>query len=103
MLALRAFLAAPYRHRQESEPMENDQPAQFEADASRVTKAQVFKFLELQFSLADIDEDGALDLHELRVFIDALSHPDINVKQVSLTHDTRPPSSKNAQGLSERK
>jgi hypothetical protein len=38
--------------------MENDQSAQSEADTSRVTKAQVFRFLELQFSLADIDKDS---------------------------------------------
>lgn len=83
--------------------MENDQPAQFGADASRVTKAQVFKFLELQFSLADTDKDGALDVHELRKFIDALSHPDMDVKQISLTHDTWAASLKDAKGLSERK
>jgi hypothetical protein len=75
--------------------MENDQSAQSEADTSRVTKAQVSRFLESEFSLADIDKDGALDIHELQ--------PDINLKQISLTHDTWPPSPKNAQGLSERK
>jgi hypothetical protein len=83
--------------------MENDQLAQSEADTSRVTKAQVFKFLELQFSLADVDKDGALDIHELQIFIDALSHPDINVNQISLTHDTWPALAKNAQKLPERK
>jgi hypothetical protein len=83
--------------------MENDQSAQSEADTSRVTKAQVFRFLELQFSLADIDKDGALDIHELQIFISTLSHPDINVRQISLTHDTWPASPKNAQRLSERK
>jgi Ca2+-binding EF-hand superfamily protein len=83
--------------------MENDQLAQSEADAGRVTKAQVLKFLELQFSLVDIDKDGALDIHELRTLVNALSHPDIDVKQTSLTHDTWAASPKNAQGLSERK
>jgi hypothetical protein len=83
--------------------MENDQSVQSEADTNRVTNAQVFRFLELQFSLADIDKDGALDIHELQIFQSALSHPDINVKQISPTHDTWATSPKNAQGLSERK
>jgi hypothetical protein len=52
--------------------MENDQLAQSEADAGRVTKAQVLQFLELQFSLADTDKDGALDIHELRTLVNAL-------------------------------
>ena len=75
--------------------MENDQSA---TDTSRVTKAQVFRFLELQFSLADIDKDDALDIHELQIFQNALAHPDINVKQIALTHDTWAASLKNAQG-----
>jgi Ca2+-binding EF-hand superfamily protein len=57
--------------------MEIDQRAQSDDDTSRVTKSQVFKFLESQFLLADQDKDGALDIHELRTFINALSHPDI--------------------------
>lgn len=83
--------------------MENDQAGQSETDTSRVTKAQVFRFLELQFSLADIDKDGALDMHELQVFQNALVHPNINVKQITLTRDTGAVSPKNAQGLYERK
>jgi len=83
--------------------MENDQPARSDADTSTVTKAQLFKFLELQFSLADLDEDGALDIHELRTFVNSLSHPDTDVKQIARIHDTWAASPKNAQGLSERK
>jgi hypothetical protein len=57
--------------------LKNDQRAQSDSDTSRVTKAQVLKFLESQFSLADQDKDGALDVHELQAFLNALSHPDI--------------------------
>ena len=57
--------------------MESDLTAQPDSDANRVTKAQVFAFLESQFCLADHDKDGSLDLDELQTFINALCHPDI--------------------------
>jgi hypothetical protein len=54
------------------------------------------KLMRVESSLADKDKDGALDIHELRTFVNALSHPDTDVKQISLTHDTRAASPKNA-------
>ena len=42
----------------------------------KVSKAEVFRFLEMQFSRADRNHDGSLDLEELSVFINAIVRPD---------------------------
>jgi hypothetical protein len=47
--------------------MENDLKVQCNIDENRVTKAEVFKFLDSQFCLADQDNDGALHLKEYPV------------------------------------
>lgn len=41
----------------------------------RVSKKQLFRFLELQFARIDADQDGELTLDELAQFIRALAHP----------------------------
>lgn len=46
------------------------------AVTERVSKAQVFRFLEMQFARADLDHDGELDVDELAIFIKAVSQPE---------------------------
>jgi hypothetical protein len=46
------------------------------AATERVSKAEVFRFLEIQFARADKDRDGLLDLDELAVFAQSVSHPE---------------------------
>ena len=41
-----------------------------------VSKAQVFRFLEMQFARADRNHDGLLDFDELAVFVQYVSHPE---------------------------
>jgi hypothetical protein len=46
------------------------------AATEKVSKDQVFRFLEMQFSRADKNHDGELDLDELAVFAHAVSCPE---------------------------
>jgi hypothetical protein len=46
------------------------------AATETVSKAQVFRFLEMQFARADKDHDGQLDLDELAVFAQSVSSPE---------------------------
>jgi hypothetical protein len=46
------------------------------AAEEKVSKAEVFRFLEMQFSRADRNHDGSLDLEELSVFVNAIVRPD---------------------------
>jgi hypothetical protein len=41
-----------------------------------VSKADVFRFLEMQFARADRNHDGMLDIDELALFARSVSHPD---------------------------
>jgi hypothetical protein len=42
----------------------------------KVSKAQVFRFLEMQFAHADRNHDGELDIDELAAFVQAISWPE---------------------------
>jgi hypothetical protein len=46
------------------------------APKETVSKHQVFRFLEMQFALADRDHDGELDIDELAAFAHAVSWPE---------------------------
>jgi DNA-binding winged helix-turn-helix (wHTH) protein len=46
------------------------------AATATVPKAQVFQFLEVQFSRADSNDDGALDAEELATFVRAVARPE---------------------------
>jgi hypothetical protein len=46
------------------------------AATETVSKQQVFRFLEMQFSRADKNHDGSLNLDELASFVHAISWPD---------------------------
>jgi hypothetical protein len=39
------------------------------------SKAEVFRFIEIQFARADANHDGLLDIDELALFVRSLSHP----------------------------
>jgi hypothetical protein len=41
-----------------------------------VSKAEVFRFLEMQFARADRNHDGLLDNDELALFARSVSHPE---------------------------
>ena len=41
-----------------------------------VSKAQIFRFLEMQFAHADRNHDGELDVDELAAFVHAISCPE---------------------------
>ncbi len=45
------------------------------AATETVSKAQVFRFLEMQFARADRNHDGELDADELAAFVQAVSSP----------------------------
>jgi hypothetical protein len=42
----------------------------------KVSKTQVFRFLEMQFAHADRNHDGELDSEELAAFVQAISSPE---------------------------
>jgi hypothetical protein len=44
--------------------------------ADRVSKDQVFRFLEMQFARADKNHDGLLDIEELDLFVQSVSCPE---------------------------
>jgi len=46
------------------------------ATTATVTKAEVFRFLEMQFARADKNHDGVIDAEELELFVRAIAHPD---------------------------
>jgi len=46
------------------------------AAIERVSKTEVFRFLEMQFARADKDRDGQLDIDELAEFVQSVSHPE---------------------------
>jgi hypothetical protein len=46
------------------------------AATETVSKAQVFRFLEMQFARADKNHDGLLDLDELAVFAQSVVSPE---------------------------
>ena len=46
------------------------------ATNEKVSKDELFRFLETQFSRADRNHDGSLDLEELSVFVEAIVRPD---------------------------
>lgn len=46
------------------------------AATETVSKAQVFRFLEMQFARADKDHDGELDCDELAAFVHSVSCPE---------------------------
>jgi len=41
----------------------------------RVSKADLFKFMEAEFAAADRNKDGELEVDELQSFLNALSNP----------------------------
>ena len=43
-----------------------------------VSKAEVFRFLEIQFARADRNHDGLLDIEELTLFARSVSHPEVD-------------------------
>jgi Ca2+-binding EF-hand superfamily protein len=40
-----------------------------------VSKAEVFRFLEMQFARADKNHDGLIDVEELEMFVRSIAHP----------------------------
>jgi hypothetical protein len=46
------------------------------AATGTVSKAQVFRFLEMQFARADKNHDGLLDFDELAVFAQSVASPE---------------------------
>jgi len=46
------------------------------AATQTVTKSQLFRYLEIQFSRLDSDHDGELDLDELSEFVRAVALPE---------------------------
>jgi hypothetical protein len=46
------------------------------AATDTVSKAQVFRFLEMQFARADKNHDGQLDFDELAVFAQSVASPE---------------------------
>ena len=50
------------------------------AATETVSKAQVFRFLEMQFARADRNHDGELDEDELAQFVSAITHPESDLR-----------------------
>jgi hypothetical protein len=48
------------------------------AATDKVSKEEVFRFLEIQFARADRNHDGLLDIDELALFVQFISHPESN-------------------------
>ena len=46
------------------------------AENDSVSKAQVFRYLEMKFARADKNHDGELDIDELAAFVQAISWPE---------------------------
>jgi hypothetical protein len=47
------------------------------SDACAVTKAQLLRFIETKFQMADQDRDGQLNVTELSIFLRFVTHPDL--------------------------
>ena len=47
------------------------------SDACAVTKAQLLRFFETKFQMADRDRDGELNITELSNFLRFVTHPDL--------------------------
>ena len=50
------------------------------AATETVSKAQAFRFLEMQFARADKNHDGELDEDELAQFVSAITHPESDLR-----------------------
>jgi hypothetical protein len=50
------------------------------AATETVSKAEVFRFLEMQFARADRNHDGMLDVEELELFVQCVSHPEADLR-----------------------
>ena len=50
------------------------------ASTERVSKDQVFRFLEMQFARADSNHDGQLDWEELELFVNAVARPECDLR-----------------------
>jgi hypothetical protein len=50
------------------------------AATGTVSKDQVFRFLEMQFSRADRNHDGELDADELAAFVQAVARPETDLR-----------------------
>jgi len=46
-------------------------------DDCKVSKAQLLRFIEAKFQMADRDHDGQLDIKELSNFLRFVTHPDL--------------------------
>lgn len=46
------------------------------AATDTVSKAEVFRFLEMQFARADKNHDGQLDFDELALFVQSVASPE---------------------------
>ena len=50
------------------------------AATETVSKAEVFRFLEMQFARADRNHDGILDVDELALFVQSVSQPEADLR-----------------------
>jgi hypothetical protein len=48
------------------------------ASGDTVSKAQVFRYLEMQFARIDRNHDGLLDRQELAVFVQSITRPEMD-------------------------
>lgn len=46
-------------------------------DECKVSKAQLLRFIEAKFQMADRDQDGQLNITELGNFLRFVTHPDL--------------------------
>ena len=46
------------------------------AATATVSKAEVFRFLEMQFARADKNHDGVIDVKELAMFVRSIARPE---------------------------
>lgn len=48
------------------------------AAGDTISKAQVFRYLEMQFARIDRNHDGLLDREELAAFVQSITRPEMN-------------------------
>jgi hypothetical protein len=77
IFSVRAMFSAPLVPLLEVAMAIQDYVRSIAAD-EKVSKAEVFRFLEMQFSRADRNHDGSLDLEELSAFVNAIVRPDVD-------------------------